>query len=58
MCNEELRATLKTIYGVGDKIAACVMLFAYHRLEVFPIDVWIDRVLKERYPEGFPFEKY
>jgi hypothetical protein len=35
--------------GVGAKIANCVMLFAYERLRAFPIDVWIERVLREKY---------
>jgi N-glycosylase/DNA lyase len=35
--------------GVGAKVANCVMLFAYERLRAFPIDVWIERVLKQRY---------
>ena len=30
-------------------VANCVMLFAYERLRAFPIDVWIERVLRERY---------
>ncbi len=45
----ELRANLCTLPGVGSKVANCVMLFAYERLEAFPIDVWIARVLKDRY---------
>ena len=44
--------------GVGAKVARCVMLFGYHRLDAFPVDVWIDRVLKSSYPEGFPVEHY
>src|SRR5213078_756968 len=35
--------------GVGAKVANCVMLFAYERLRAFPIDVWIERVLREKY---------
>jgi len=35
--------------GVGPKIANCVMLFAYERLRAFPIDVWIERVLRQSY---------
>ncbi|PWU09439.1 MAG: hypothetical protein C5B47_03400 [Verrucomicrobia bacterium] len=31
--------------GVGEKVAHCVLLFAYERLEVVPVDVWIGRVL-------------
>jgi endonuclease III len=34
---------------VGVKIANCVMLFAYERLRAFPIDVWIERVLRQQY---------
>jgi len=45
----ELRAALCELPGVGAKVANCVMLFAYERLRAFPIDVWIARVLRERY---------
>ena len=45
----ELRARLCDLPGVGAKVANCVMLFAYERLRAFPIDVWIERVLKQKY---------
>jgi N-glycosylase/DNA lyase len=45
----DLRAKLCQLPGVGAKVANCVMLFAYERLRAFPIDVWIERVLRERY---------
>jgi N-glycosylase/DNA lyase len=45
----DLRARLCELPGVGAKVANCVMLFAYERLRAFPIDVWIERVLRERY---------
>lgn len=45
----ELRARLCELPGVGAKVANCVMLFAYERLRAFPIDVWIERVLREKY---------
>ncbi len=35
--------------GVGPKIANCVLLFAFERLRAFPIDVWIERVLRDTY---------
>jgi N-glycosylase/DNA lyase len=38
--------------GVGPKIAQCTLLFAYERLGVFPIDVWIERALRELYFAG------
>ena len=45
----DLRARLCALPGVGAKVANCVMLFAYERLRAFPIDVWIERVLREKY---------
>ena len=49
LTTNELRVELMKIKGVGKKIADCVMLFAYHRLEVFPQDVWIIRIMKEQF---------
>lgn len=45
-------AKLVTLPGVGPKIAQCALLFAWERLGVFPIDVWIERALRERYFAG------
>jgi N-glycosylase/DNA lyase len=45
----ELRGRLTELPGVGAKVANCVMLFAYERIAAFPIDVWIERVLRETY---------
>jgi N-glycosylase/DNA lyase len=50
--DELLRARLCELPGVGAKVANCVMLFAYERLRAFPIDVWIERVLKQKYFPG------
>jgi N-glycosylase/DNA lyase len=47
--DDELRARLCDLPGVGPKVANCVMLFAYERLAAFPIDVWIERVLTQKY---------
>ena len=52
LSDAELRAQLCALPGVGSKVANCVMLFAYERLEAFPIDVWIERVLREKYFTG------
>ncbi|MCM1419133.1 MAG: hypothetical protein NC084_10985 [Bacteroides sp.] len=51
---DEGRAELKKIVGVGDKVADCVLLFGYHKLEAFPSDVWIKRIVAEYYREGLP----
>ena len=45
----ELHRALCQLPGVGPKVANCVGLFAYERLRAFPIDVWIARVLREKY---------
>ncbi len=45
----EARKVLTQINGVGEKVADCVLLFSYNRLEAFPKDVWITRVMRERY---------
>jgi len=45
----DLREALCALPGVGAKVANCVMLFAYERLQAFPIDVWIGRVLRDKY---------
>jgi N-glycosylase/DNA lyase len=47
--DRQLRAKLCELPGVGMKVANCVMLFAYERIAAFPIDVWIERVLREKY---------
>ena len=47
------RAYLKTLSGVGDKVANCAVLFGLHRLDAFPIDVWIKRALREHMPPDF-----
>jgi N-glycosylase/DNA lyase len=49
LSDAELRKQLCALPGVGPKIANCVMLFAYERLGAFPIDVWIERVLRQHY---------
>jgi N-glycosylase/DNA lyase len=43
------REELCRLPGVGEKVANCVLLFAYERLRAFPIDVWIERVLRQIY---------
>ena len=49
----EARELLKTIKGVGDKVAACTLLYGLGRLECVPIDVWVKRIF-EKYFSAFP----
>lgn len=45
----EARQQLLRFDGVGEKIADCVLLFAYGFPEAFPVDVWVQRVLTQYY---------
>ena len=46
----EVRNQLLTLSGVGPKVADCILLFSdLKRLEVFPIDVWVRRVMNDLY---------
>lgn len=51
MSFDEAFAELCSIRGVGAKVASCVLLFAYHKLNAFPIDVWIQKVI-DKYFDG------
>lgn len=46
---KEAKKRLMTLPGVGPKVADCVLLFAYHRLEAVPVDVRIRRIITIRY---------
>lgn len=44
MSGEEANKYLCTLKGVGPKVADCILLFAYHKSDVFPVDTWIRKV--------------
>ncbi len=56
--DEALLQSLLRLYGVGVKVARCVMLFGYHRLCAAPVDVWIGRVIDQEYGGVSPFARY
>lgn len=35
--------------GIGPKVASCILLFSYKKYDVFPIDTWVKKIMKERY---------
>ena len=55
MPTSEARKKLLTIYGVGNKVADCILLFSLAKFDSFPVDVWIDRAMKEDFggKEGY-----
>lgn len=51
---EDGRVELMKIYGVGPKVAECVLLFGFYKVEAFPLDIWMKRVMENFYPDGLP----
>ena len=49
----ECSAQLCTIKGIGPKVAACALLFGFARLDAFPIDVWIKKVMAKYFDADF-----
>jgi len=47
--DEALRRALQTLPGVGEKVADCILLFAYERWGAFPVDVWMGRAMRRWY---------
>ena len=46
---DEIEEYLLSLPGVGPKVAGCVLLFAMKKMEAFPIDVWVKRVMSRFY---------
>ncbi|MCH5303270.1 MAG: DNA-3-methyladenine glycosylase 2 family protein [Ruminococcus sp.] len=47
---EKAREELMKIKGVGVKVADCALLFGLHRIEAFPVDVWMRRAMEKLFP--------
>ncbi len=49
---DKAKEELMTLDGIGDKVADCILLFGYGKLEAFPIDTWIKRAVEKVYFRG------
>ena len=65
MNSEDSLKYLISFKGIGNKVASCILLFAYQKFDVYPIDTWVKKFMKEDYNiEGeqnirkFTFETY
>lgn len=47
MDTNDLSKKLQELPGIGPKVSDCILLFAFHKRETFPVDVWIKRVMEE-----------
>ena len=51
---DKAEAELLKIKGVGPKVAQCALLYGCSKVDAFPIDVWVKRIMSELYPSGLP----
>ena len=51
---DEGRDELIKIKGVGEKVAQCALLYGFGKVDAFPVDVWVKRIMAELYPNGLP----
>ena len=58
LSDEDLYKALTGMYGVGTKVANCIMLFAFARTGRFPVDVWIKRIEDRYYGGHFDYTAY
>ena len=57
MSYDESKKLLLKLPGIGDKVADCVMLFSLEKLEAFPVDTWILKILQKYYSNNFCIDK-
>lgn len=55
---KKAKEELLKLFGVGEKVADCICLFALGHTQAFPVDTHIAKALKEHYPKGFPKRAY
>ena len=53
MDSDEAMKYLMSFKGIGTKVASCILLFGLHRVDAFPIDTHIKKILAAHYPDGF-----
>jgi len=53
---EEAKKNICVIPGVGNKVADCILLFSLNKLEAFPLDTWMIKILEKYYSNQFNIE--
>ena len=54
---EQAREVLLKLPGIGDKVADCVMLFSLEKLDSFPLDTWMLKILQKYYSNNICIDK-
>ena len=56
-CNyHEAKKNICLVPGIGNKVADCIMLFSLNKLESFPLDTWMIKILEKYYSKEFKIE--
>jgi N-glycosylase/DNA lyase len=56
-CNyQDAKKIILTVPGIGNKVADCILLFSLDKLDAFPLDRWMIRILQKYYLEKFELE--
>ena len=50
VCYAEAKRRLMGCYGIGDKVADCISLFALDKMEAFPVDTWVGKATAGYFP--------
>ena len=50
------KESLLQVMGIGDKVADCILLFSLEKLDAFPLDRWMIRILEKYYSDRFSLE--
>ena len=52
----EAKKNICLVPGIGNKVADCIMLFSLNKLESFPLDTWMIKILEKYYSKEFKIE--
>ena len=52
----EAKRKIRIIPGIGNKVADCILLFSLDKLESFPLDRWMIRILEKYYSKKFQID--
>ena len=53
---QKAKKNIRLIPGVGNKVADCILLFSLNKLEAFPLDTWMIKILEKYYSNEFKIE--
>lgn len=54
LSDKEALCELVKIKGVGPKVASCVLIYSFNRLNIVPVDIWIKRGIEKYFSNGWP----